>query len=241
MARVTCTIEAGIALLKLDDGKLNAIELGWCEELERALDAAEGSDEAGAVALLGRPGCFCAGLDRKRLPELEPQQLRETTGAFVAAMERVFLFPKPVVAASAGHALAGGLMLFLAADRRLALDDARSRYGLPEVTQGIPLIGPTAAICAAGIPPQHQAELMLAGSQLSAREAHERGLIHELVADADTLERRACERAGELHRIPREAHALTKRALRAPLLAAARATAAAFADSLPQGNPFRRP
>ncbi|HEY8153191.1 MAG TPA: enoyl-CoA hydratase/isomerase family protein [Myxococcota bacterium] len=237
--RVACAIEAGVATLRLDDGKVNAIDAEWCAELGAALDRIEGDAGAAAVALFGRPGCFSAGLDRKRLPTLSAPELRATTRAFVAAMERVFLFPKPVVAASAGHALAGGLMLLLAGDLRIALDDAASRYGLPEVTQGIPLIGPTAAICAAGIPPAHHAELILHGRRLSAREAFERGLLHELVSGADALESRALERARELRGLDPAAYRATKRALRAPVLEAARAAASTLAGDLPKGNPFR--
>jgi enoyl-CoA hydratase len=237
--RVACAIEAGVATLRLDDGKVNAIDAEWCAERGAALDRIEGDAGAAAVALFGRPGCFSAGLDRKRLPTLSAPELRATTRAFVAAMERVFLFPKPVVAASAGHALAGGLMLLLAGDLRIALDDAASRYGLPEVTQGIPLIGPTAAICAAGIPPAHHAELILHGRRLSAREAFERGLLHELVSGADALESRALERARELRGLDPAAYRATKRALRAPVLEAARAAASTLAGDLPKGNPFR--
>jgi enoyl-CoA hydratase len=238
--RVACAIEAGVATLRLDDGKVNAIDAEWCAELGAALDRIEGDAGAAAVALFGRPGCFSAGLDRKRLPTLSAPELRATTRAFVAAMERVFLFPKPVVAASAGHALAGGLMLLLAGDLRIALDDAASRYGLPEVTQGIPLIGPTAAICAAGIPAVQHAELLLHGRRLSAREACERGLVHELAAQNDTLVRRSLERARELCGLDLAAYRSTKRALRGPGLDSARAAAAAVAGELPRGNPFRR-
>lgn len=240
MDRITCEIETGVAIVRMDDGKVNAIESGWCENLNRVLDEAERAEGAAAVVLFGRPGCFCAGLDRKRLPMLSPQDLRATTGAFVAAMERVFLFPKPVIAASAGHALAGGLMLYLAADVRLALEDASSRYGLPEVSQGIPLIGPTAAICAAGIPLAQHAELLLHGRRLSAREAFERALVHELVVDTDTLERRALSRARELRGLDPAAYRASKRALRGPLLDAARAAATSVGGDLPKGNPFRR-
>jgi enoyl-CoA hydratase len=239
VGRIACATNDGVAVVRLDDGKVNAIDAEWCAELGSVLDRIERDARASSVVLFGRAGCFCAGLDRKRLPTLSPQDLRAATGAFVAAMERVFLFPKPVFAASAGHALAGGLMLYLAADLRLALDDATSRYGLPEVTQGIPVIGPTAAICAAGIPAAHHAELLLHGRRLSAREAFERSLVHELVADADALERRALESARELRGLDPAAYRASKRALRGPLLEASRSAAATVAADLPTGNPFR--
>lgn len=238
MGRIRCAVEGGVALVRLDDGKVNAIEPGWCVELGAALDRVEADRDAAALVLFGRPGCFCAGLDRKLLPTLAPAELRPAMQAFVAAMERVFLFPKPVLAASAGHALAGGLMLYLASDLRLALDDADSRYALPEVSLGIPLIGPTAAICAAAIPPMRHTELLLHARRLKAREAFEWGLVHELAASPEALEARAVERARELRGLDLVAYRATKRALRAPLLEAARVSAEGVLGDVPQGNPF---
>ena len=75
MNRITCEIEAGVAIVRMDDDKVNAIESAWCENLDRVLDDAERAEDAASVVLFGRPGCFCAGLDRKRLPTLSPQDL----------------------------------------------------------------------------------------------------------------------------------------------------------------------
>jgi len=236
--RICCTVEGEIAVLRMDDGKVNAIESAWCVELGAALDRVEADRYVKAVLLFGRAGCFSAGLDQKLLPTLSPAELRVTTQAFVSTMERVFLFPKPVLAVSGGHALAGGLMLYLASDLRFALDDADSRYGLPEVPQGIPLIGPTAAICCAAIPPVRHTELLLHGRRLSAREAFEWGLVHELAASGEALEARALERASALHGLDLTAYRATKRALRAPLLEAARAAAEGVFSDVPKGNPF---
>jgi enoyl-CoA hydratase len=239
MARMQLEREDAVAVVRMDDGKANAIASEWCAELAAVLDAVDGDAALRALVLLGRPGFFSAGLDRKILPTLAPEAMRATTQAFVSAVERVFLFGRPVIAASAGHALAGGLMLFLASDLRLALDDADSRYGLPEVTQGIPVIGPTAAVCAAAIPPLHHAEVLLHGRRLSAREACERGLVHELAADRARLEQRALERARELRGLDPAAYRASKRALRAPLIESAKAGARLVAQDVPSGNPFR--
>ncbi|HBZ70888.1 MAG TPA: hypothetical protein DEP35_14580 [Deltaproteobacteria bacterium] len=241
MGRIRCTVEGGFAVVRMDDGKVNAIESGWCAEFGATLDRVEADPGVTALLLFGRPGCFCAGLDRKLLPKLAPAELRATTQAFVSTMERVFLFPKPVLAGSAGHALAGGLMLYLASDLRFAVDDVDSRYGLPEVSQGIPLIGSTAAICTAAMAPVRHAELLLHGRQLKASEAFEWGLVHELAASREALEARALERAGALRGLELGAYRATKRALRAPLLEEARASTERILGDLPRGNPFSAP
>jgi enoyl-CoA hydratase/carnithine racemase len=239
VARISLEIGEGLAFVRMDDGRANAISAEWLAELGAALDAAERSDAA-AVVLEGRPGFFSAGLDRTVLPGLTPEAMRETTGAFVAAVERVFLFPRPVVAVAEGHALAGGFMLFCAADLRLALDEPKARYGLVELRSGIPVIGPTAAVCRAAVPPEHHAELLLHGRLLSAREADERGVVHGCADTPESLRAQASVRAGALRGLDRAAYHASKLALRRPLVDAARDEARAVAELLPRGNPFGR-
>lgn len=70
-------------------------------------------------------------------------------------------------------------MLLCATDLGLAVDDEGSHYCLPEVTQGLLVIGPTAPICAAAIPPAQHASLLLHGERLAAAAAHACGIAHE--------------------------------------------------------------
>jgi enoyl-CoA hydratase len=122
--RVHYRCDDGLGRIHLDDGRANAIQAAWLAELNAALDTAA-SDASRAIVLTGRPGFFSGGLDLKVLPRLAPDALRETTDAFMATMRRAFLFEKPIVAASAGHAIAGGMMLMLCADVRLVTGSTR--------------------------------------------------------------------------------------------------------------------
>ena len=92
--------QAGVARIRLDDGQANAIQTGFLSELNAALDQVEVSN-ARSVILSGRPGFFSAGLDLKVLPTLDADALRAVTERFVATMGRLFLFPRPIVAAAA--------------------------------------------------------------------------------------------------------------------------------------------
>jgi enoyl-CoA hydratase/carnithine racemase len=91
----------GLGRLTLDDGKANAMQLDWCNQLNQVLDEVE-RDNCHALVIEGRPGFFSGGLDLKVLPLLPPDELRKTTEHFVNTMRRLFLFPKPVIGASAG-------------------------------------------------------------------------------------------------------------------------------------------
>ena len=220
----------------MDDGGVNAMDLAWCQAMQALLDRAEADDARGLV-ISGRPGCFSAGLNFKVLAGLPMPGVRETTDAFMETMKRVFLFPKPVIAASTGHAVAGGLMLMLAADIRLAADETSSRYGLNEATTGVPFLGGTLGICRYGIPAQHHTEFILQGRVLDARACAERGVVHELVEAGGLLER-AGERLAELRDLSLEVYGTNKRLLREEAYESSVRMGKKFMDQAPQGNVF---
>jgi enoyl-CoA hydratase len=113
---VTYKLESGVATVFMDDGKVNVVSPQLIEQLNRALDQAR-SDQA-AVVLAGRDGTFSAGFDRKVLFAGGQAALDMLIGGFKLA-ERLYSFPRPVVAACTGHALAMGAFLLLAADYRI--------------------------------------------------------------------------------------------------------------------------
>ena len=215
------------------------MQMAFFAELHQALDRAE-SAPVGAVVLHGREGFFSGGLDLKVLPDLAPDALHETTHHFAEAMRRVFLFPKPVIAAAPGHAIAGGMMLYLAADLRLALDGPDARFGLNEATTGIPLLAGTAGLCQCGIPPEHHTELILHGRLVDAAATHARGITHELVREPQALLPRALKRAEALADVDLTAYAINKRILRERYWREAVATAEALAHEAPAENVFAR-
>ena len=230
------SLRAGVGWLQMDDGEVNAMDLAWCQGMQALLDTAEEDGSRGLV-ISGRPGCFSAGLNFKVLSGLAMPEVRETTNAFMETMKRVFLFPKPVVAASTGHAVAGGLMLFLAADARIAVRETSSRYGLNEATSGVPFLGGTLGICRYGIPAQHHTEFILQGRMLDAQACAERGVIHELV-EAQRLLERAGERLDALKDLSLEVYGINKRLLREEVYEASVHTASKMIDQAPRGNVF---
>jgi enoyl-CoA hydratase len=225
-----------VTVVRIDDGKANALGPPLIAAIGAALDEIE-RGPARSVVLAGRPGFFSGGLDLKLMPTLPPDEMRTTSLAFVALVERVFLFPKPVITASAGHALAGGFMLYCAGDLRVALDDERSRYGLTELEAGIPVIGPTAAVVAEAVTTTARVAVMLHCRRMTAAEAHAAGAVTALVPPADDVVARAVALAAPLDRLDGAAYATTKRALREPSIARARDAMTAHVAA---GNPFRR-
>jgi enoyl-CoA hydratase/carnithine racemase len=119
-----------VATITLDDGKVNALSVDLLAELAGRLDQAEA--EAGAVVLTGRQETLSAGFDLRCEPEGWPEMLE--AGARVA--ERMLCFPRPLVAACNGNAVAMGAFLLLAADHRIGAEGA-FRIGLNEVAIGL--------------------------------------------------------------------------------------------------------
>ncbi|MCY4630358.1 MAG: crotonase/enoyl-CoA hydratase family protein [bacterium] len=132
---VTMSLLDSVAIITMDDGKVNALGLDLIDALSGALDAAEA--EARAVVLAGRPGVFSAGLDLNTLQIGDPDGLKLIHKATDVCL-RLLEFPQPVVAACTGHAVALGAGLLLCCDIRIcAAGDFK--IGFNEVSIGIPM------------------------------------------------------------------------------------------------------
>jgi enoyl-CoA hydratase len=217
MARfVTVENHGEVALVRIDRPPANALDLELLEEGSAAVAELRAA-EPGAVVLVGREGFFSAGVDLKAVPNLD----RDGQRAMVDGINRLFLawysFPRPLVCAVNGHAIAGGLILALCGDHRVGA--GVGRLGLTELRAGIPYPAAAMAIVRAELPPPTvralalQAELLDAGPQ-----AVELGLLDELCTPELLLER-ALQVAGGLAELPRGAYTRVKDQLRGATVA----------------------
>ncbi|GAB2932093.1 crotonase/enoyl-CoA hydratase family protein [Nonomuraea fastidiosa] len=170
----------------------NAVDRKTADALADAFREFEASDASVAV-LWGEGGTFCAGADLKALDNRVAEQ-----GDGPMGPTRMRL-GKPVIAAVAGHAVAGGLELALWCDLRVAEEDAVfgvfcRRWGVPLIDGGtvrLPrLIGTSRAM-----------DMILTGRPVGGREAYEIGLANRLVPTG-TARRHAEELAAEIARFP---------------------------------------
>jgi enoyl-CoA hydratase len=208
--------DTGVALLTMDDGKVNAMSTPMLKALHAAFDRAEAD---GAVVLLtGRPGIFSAGFDMKVFP-LGPEPTLEMMRLGATLAERVLSFPFPVVTACNGHAYPMGAFLMLAADRRVGCRGPY-RIGLNEVA-----ISMTLPLFAIEIARQRLAPAYfhrcVTGDLYAPDEAVVAGFLDEVVAPED-LAARSLTIAEGLAEIDLASHAATKQRIRASALAALR-------------------
>ncbi|MEU0912521.1 crotonase/enoyl-CoA hydratase family protein [Streptomyces althioticus] len=175
----------------------NAVDGPTAAELADAFRAFEADDEARAAVLWGEGGTFCAGADLKALGTERANRVTED-GDGPMGPTRLRL-SKPVIAAVAGHAVAGGLELALWCDLRVVEEDAVfgvfcRRWGVPLIDGGtvrLPrLIGTSRAM-----------DMILTGRPVPAAEAHAMGLANRVVPVGRAREE-AEELAASLARFP---------------------------------------
>ena len=212
----------GVAVLSADRPPANALDLALLEEIVAAVQPFA-NDPPRAIVLAGRPGFFSAGGDLKLAPTYEPEDRRRMVSAINAMALGVYELPCPVVGAITGHAVAGGLVLALCTDLRVA--SSAGRYGLTEVKVGIGYPQAAIGVVRAELAPHAARRLALGSELLGASECLHLGVFDELAEPDDVLPR-ALELATSLAAFPREIYARTKRELRAATATRLRAAAA---------------
>jgi len=204
----------GVVVLRMANGKVNALDLDMLTALIDELDALAVAGPP--LVLTGRGATFSAGVDLKRIVTEQRKYIEEFLRALSVAFCTLFRYPGPAVAAVNGPAIAGGYVLAAACDHRVAADGA-TRLGLSELQVGVPF--PTAAIeivrHAVGTPAAGRfalsAELLDAAAALAA------GLVDEVVP-APALLARAASHASTRAERGLDAYRLTKRQVQRPAL-----------------------
>jgi enoyl-CoA hydratase/carnithine racemase len=183
---VTVQVEDGVATIRLDRPKMNAIDEQLHHEVRAAaIEAGERADIR-AVVLYGGERVFAAGADIKAMVRLDRAGMVAWGRELTASFTHVAQVPKPVIAAITGYALGGGLELALCADFRVVGRGAK--VGQPEILLGvIPGAGGTQRL-ARLVGPARAKDLVFTGRHVEAEEALEMGLVDAVVPDAEVYE-----------------------------------------------------
>jgi enoyl-CoA hydratase/carnithine racemase len=183
---VRVEIADGIATIRLDRPKMNAINAQVHTEIAAAAAQVSAEDAVRAVVIYGGERVFAAGADIKEMAVLGCQEMAIRAGALQASFNTVAAIPKPVVAAVSGYALGGGLELALCADFRVLGESAK--VGQPEIQLGvIPGAGGTQRLPRL-IGPAKAKDLIFTGRHVTAAEALEIGLADRVVPDGEVYQ-----------------------------------------------------
>jgi 3-hydroxyacyl-CoA dehydrogenase/enoyl-CoA hydratase/3-hydroxybutyryl-CoA epimerase len=187
----------GIVTLTLDDPNQSANTMNelYIDSMKAAVDRLyeeqDSDNPVTGVVIASAKKTFFAGGDLKNMVQTTKE---DAPAVFAlaenvkAALRRLELFPKPVVAAINGAALGGGLEICLAANHRILVDDPSVKVGLPEASLGLLPGGGgvTRTVRMFGIQTALM-DILLQGTQFNPTKAKEKGIVDELVATREEL------------------------------------------------------
>ena len=173
------------ALVRLNRPKqLNALNGAVMDALCEALEELDRDDEVRAIVVTGNERAFAAGADIGEMAGASPIDMLVTNR--IGQWDRIRKVTKPVIAAVNGWALGGGCELAMTLDTIVAGEAAK--FGQPEITIGvIPGAGGTQRLSRA-IGKAKAMAMVLTGEPISAREAHEAGLVAVVTQDELVVE-----------------------------------------------------
>jgi enoyl-CoA hydratase/carnithine racemase len=183
---VRTSLDAGVAVLTLDNPPLNLVTLELTRRFHAALDRLAADPAARVLVVTGAgPRAFCAGSDVTEFPAVQDDVVRKKLRAENAAYGRLDDFPKPTIAALNGLAYGGGLELAVCCDLLIAGEDVR--LALPEVKLGVlPGSGGTIRV-PRRVGEGRAKELMYTGEPIDARTALAWGLVNRVVPPGQAL------------------------------------------------------
>ena len=186
---VRVAVDDGIVTITMDAPRGNALSPQTVRALSQAIYRAEtllgdiDDPAAKAIVLVGKPSVFCGGLDLKEGHTMERGLVADWVDAFEAVFLQLFSIRVPVIAAMSGPAIAGGAVLALACDERVAPMDGPFDIGLNEVSLGLSFPSGALEIARHSLPRQLHTDALVKGRRFDRHEALARGFVDELASD----------------------------------------------------------
>jgi enoyl-CoA hydratase/carnithine racemase len=207
------SLQDGIATIRMDDGKRNALSPELLKQIYRAFDRAE-ADRA-TVILTGRESVFSAGFDLHVMKKGGSNAIRMLHLGY-ALPARVLSYPYTVVAACNGHSFAMGVFLMLSADYVIG-SHGEFQIAANEVAIGLPMPRVAAAVLRNRLRPAEFQRAVNLSEYFNPDTAKAAGFLDEVVEPAELLTR-AEALAKKLQQLDMAAHRTTKRRVRKALI-----------------------
>jgi enoyl-CoA hydratase/carnithine racemase len=199
----------------------NALSSELMTWIVRELEVAAGQP----VLLTGAGDAFSAGLNLKEVASLDLPGMERFLGRLEEMVDALYTYPGPTVACVNGHAIAGGCVVALACDFRVASADPEIRIGLNEVALGLRFPPKTFAMVRQRVPPGALERVILEAGLYAPEQALSLRLVDEVSFDAPSAARAHLAR---LAAHPRDAYARTKEELRGRVLDVSEAAKARY-------------
>jgi enoyl-CoA hydratase/carnithine racemase len=200
----------GITVLQLDRPPANALDPSLLNAGVEVIENLMATPPA-AIVITGTGKFFSSGADLRVVPELSAAEQADLSRSISFLFATMYQFPRPVVSAVNGHAVAGGLIVAMCADHRVV--GRSGKFGLTEVKVGIPFPSAAMAVVQRELTPPIVRRLVFGTDLFDAGTAVEYGIFDEIVDDDVVLER-SIDKARELAALPKATYELVKRRLR---------------------------
>ncbi len=211
-------VEEGILFCEFDRGKVNTLTRETLELLDNAVDKANRESSIKGIILTGAGRAFSAGFDLSLFTGFKDHE--EAISFFEKeeeVLQNLFICKKPVVSAINGHAIAGGLILALASDYRIAKNHPKIKLSMSEIKLGIPLSITMSEVVRFGLDSNRvYRDVIYSGDIFDVNRGIELGFIDEL-ADEENLLPRAVEIINNWSGNPGSAFTWLKMSLRGPV------------------------
>jgi len=186
MSLIDVKIGEKIATITLNRPKVNALNEPLIDELRAAFDNIEKDDDISAVILTGKGSFFSFGFDVPGFMSYPKDSFERYVLRYSELIKNIFMFPKPVIAALNGHAIAGGCVLTLACDFRIMVT-GKAKISLNEMTFGSTLFSCVIETLRYAVGSKKSEHIIYSGKMFSAEEALSLGLVDKSASEEDFI------------------------------------------------------
>ena len=202
----TLNTEGDVSVITLNDGKVNVFSLEMIDQLNSLLDQVP--EDKGSLLIKGKEGIFSAGFDLKVMQGGDPESMAKLGSGGFHLLSRVFSFPRPVVAACTGHAIALGAFMLCCADYRIGVN-GEFIVQANETRNNMSIPTPILEISKSRISKSHWYRAILCAEAYQLQDSIAAGYLDEVV-DTENLDARAMEVAADLGTLGHPHYKLTK-------------------------------
>ena len=186
---VNTSIDKGIAIVQLNNGKVNTINHALAEELRLTFLSLAKNEEVNGVILSGHTGAFSAGLDVLEMAGNSPEQAQAFWVSYFGALQAMVRYPKPFVCAITGFAPAGGTIFTLCADYRIMAEEPKHFIGMHEFKLSMQIPELLMDLWCYTLGEQKAFQALQNAKLFSAKEALEANIVQAIAPAAKVLDK----------------------------------------------------
>ncbi len=198
--------EGNVSIITLDDGKANVFSPEMSQQIDECLDQV--ATEEGCLVITGKEGMFSGGLDLKIIQSGDIERIQEMSSKAFKLLARIFSFPRPVIAACSGHAVALGTFLLCCCDYRIGVK-GEFMLGANEMRTNMVIPIPILELIKFRVSNTHKYRAVLGAEMYKLEDSISAGLIDEVV-DQDLLMTTVTEKAKDLATMGHPSYSMTK-------------------------------